>query len=97
MFEYAREAVHVDFASALLDNADVLALIAARRPPGILALLDETCATPLGDDAGFLRRAGDADIWALLSHELNTVPPYLRVARQCQETAEPPPPPMHCR
>jgi myosin heavy subunit len=34
---------NIDF----VDNADCLELIEARKPPGILALLDETCLMPV--------------------------------------------------
>jgi myosin-5 len=53
--EYAREAIawnSVDFA----DNEDVLAMIAARKPAGLLPLLDETCMMPKGDDAMYARK-----------------------------------------
>jgi myosin-5 len=53
--EYAREAVHVQFNTGVLDNEDVLGLIAGRRPPGILSTLDEVCGAA-GNDAIFARR-----------------------------------------
>ena len=58
--EYTRESVHMEFAAGVLDNEDVLGLIAGRRPPGILTLLDETCLLPRSDDATFVRRLYEA-------------------------------------
>ena len=53
--EYAREAVSVQFNTGVLDNEDVLGLIAGRRPPGILGILDEVCGAA-GSDAIFSRK-----------------------------------------
>lgn len=56
--EYGREGIpwkEIDFP----DNQDCLDLIEARKPPGILSLLDETCLMPKGDDGAFARKCYD--------------------------------------
>lgn len=53
--EYAREGIaweDVDY----FDNVAVCELIEGRRPAGVLALLDEECVIPKGDDEGFFAK-----------------------------------------
>ncbi|KAA0173526.1 hypothetical protein FNF27_05021 [Cafeteria roenbergensis] len=56
--EYDREGI--DWADIEFpDNQDILGLIEDKRPPGLLALLDETCIMPKADDGSFADKARD--------------------------------------
>ena len=53
--EYVRDGV-TQVASSFVDNAECLALIESRHPPGILTVLDEELKMPNCSDETFVRR-----------------------------------------
>jgi len=53
--EYTREGISWSFVD-FPDNQDCLDLIEGRKPPGILAILDDECGNPSGNDKNFVAR-----------------------------------------
>ena len=53
--EYTREGIEYSFVD-FPDNQDCLDLIEGRKPPGILAVLDDECNNPNGNDKNFVSR-----------------------------------------
>ena len=53
--EYEREAIQWSFVH-FPDNQDCLDLIEGRKPDGVLAMLDDECNNPSGQDSNYVQR-----------------------------------------